>query len=124
MGDDQVPLLRAKGITKSFPGVKALASVDFEVRAGEVHALIGENGAGKSTLVKVLSGLHQPDAGTISVDGEQVDLQHRGDAERHGITTIHQELTLIPELDVASNMLLARPPTVGGWRRAAAPGRP
>jgi len=117
MGDDQVPLLRAKGITKSFPGVKALASVDFEVRAGEVHALIGENGAGKSTLVKVLSGLHQPDAGTISVDGEQVDLQHRGDAERHGITTIHQELTLIPELDVASNMLLARPPTVGGWRR-------
>jgi ABC-type sugar transport system ATPase subunit len=117
MGDDRVPLLRAQGITKSFPGVTALGGVDFEVRAGEVHALVGENGAGKSTLVKVLSGLHQPDAGTILVNGEPVGFEHRGDAERHGITTIHQELTLVPELDVASNMLLARPPTHGGWRR-------
>jgi len=117
MRDDRVPLLRAEGITKSFPGVTALSGVDFEVRPGEVHALVGENGAGKSTLVKVLSGLHQPDAGMISVNGEPVGFQHRGDAERYGITTIHQELTLVPELDVASNMLLARPPIRSGWQR-------
>jgi ABC-type sugar transport system ATPase subunit len=117
MREVQVPLLRAEGITKSFPGVTALGGVDFEVHPGEIHALVGENGAGKSTLVKVLSGLHQPDAGTISVDGVSVGFQHRGDAERYGITTIHQELTLVPELDVASNMLLARPPTRTGWRR-------
>ncbi len=111
------PLLQVEGIFKSFPGVQALSGVDFEVRRGEIHALVGENGAGKSTLVKVLSGLHQPDEGTLKVSGEPVRLLHRHDAERFGIATIYQELTLVPELDVASNLLLGRVPAYQGWRR-------
>jgi ABC-type sugar transport system ATPase subunit len=117
MPSDSAPLLQAERIFKSFPGVRALSGVDFEVRPGEIHALVGENGAGKSTLVKVLSGLHQPDEGTLKVNGQPVRFLHRHDAERFGIATIHQELTLVPELDVASNLLLARPPTHRGWRR-------
>jgi ribose transport system ATP-binding protein len=117
MPDASAPLLQAEGIFKSFPGVRALSGVDFEVRQGEIHALVGENGAGKSTLVKVLSGLHQPDEGTLKVGGEPVRFLHRHDAERFGIATIHQELTLVPELDVASNLLLGRVPAHQGWRR-------
>ena len=117
MPSDSGRLLQAERIFKSFPGVQALSGVDFEVRPGEIHALVGENGAGKSTLVKVLSGLYQPDEGTLKVNGEPVRFLHRHDAERFGITTIHQELTLVPELDVASNLLLARPPAQPGWRR-------
>jgi len=111
-----VSLLRAEAISKSFPGVRALSHVDFEVWPGEIHALVGENGAGKSTLVKIFSGLYQPDDGSIKINDEVVRLQHRNEAERHGITAIHQELTLVPELDVASNMMLGRPPMHKGWR--------
>jgi ABC-type sugar transport system ATPase subunit len=110
------PLLEARGISKSFPGVQALSVVDFAVVPGEIHALVGENGAGKSTLVKILTGVYEPSAGTLVVDGQQVRITNRVDAERHGISVIHQEIALVPELDVASNMMLGKPPTFGeGW---------
>ena len=111
-------LLEASGISKSFPGVQALAEVDFAVGHGEIHALVGENGAGKSTLVKILTGVYEPDNGTITVDGKPARITSRADAERYGISVIHQEIALVPELDVASNMLLGEPPTFGaGWQR-------
>src|SRR5207302_408733 len=110
-------LLEARGISKAFPGVQALMDVDFTLAAGEIHALVGENGAGKSTLVKILTGVYQPDAGTLLVDGRSVRISSRRDAERLGIAAIHQEIVLVPELDVASNILLGEPPTLGrGWR--------
>jgi ribose transport system ATP-binding protein len=111
------PLLEARRISKAFPGVKALVDVDFTVEAGEIHALVGENGAGKSTLVKIITGVYKPDAGTLLIDGKEVRIASRRDAERLGIAAIHQEIVLVPELDVASNMLLGEPPTLGhGWR--------
>ena len=111
------PLLEARRISKAFPGVKALVDVDFTVEAGEIHALVGENGAGKSTLVKIITGVYQPDAGTLLIDGREVRISSRRDAERLGISAVHQEIVLVPELDVASNMLLGAPPTLGrGWR--------
>ena len=99
-------LLDAQHINKSFSGVQVLRDVDFTLRPGEVHALLGENGAGKSTLLKTLFGMHQPDSGTISVDGQQVTLHSPRDAQQRGIAMIHQELALIPELSVAQNVLL------------------
>jgi rhamnose transport system ATP-binding protein len=97
-------------ISKSFPGVRALDKVDFEVRAGEVHALLGENGAGKSTLIKIVSGLYQPDSGTIRIDGEEVRFASPHDAQRRGIATIFQELLLFPELTVAENIFMGHGP--------------
>jgi ABC-type sugar transport system ATPase subunit len=97
-------------ICKSFPGVRALDKVDFEVRAGEVHALLGENGAGKSTLIKIVSGLYQPDAGTIRIDGKAVRLASPHDAQGLGIATIFQELLLFPELTVAENIFMGHAP--------------
>jgi ABC-type sugar transport system ATPase subunit len=88
--------------------------VDFDLMAGEVHALVGENGAGKSTLVKILSGAYQPDSGALMVDGQAVRMRRAEDAERLGIATIHQEIILVPALDVASNILLGNPPLTGG----------
>jgi len=112
------PLLEARHLSKSFPGVQALSDVDFAIIPGEVHALVGENGAGKSTLVKVITGVYQPDSGTLLVDGEPVRIASRANAERYGISVIHQEIVLVPELDVASNLLLGEPPTLGqGWLR-------
>src|SRR5262249_21782918 len=97
-------LLQARGITKSFPGVRALADVHLEVRPGEVLALIGENGAGKSTLMKILAGIQPPDAGEILVDGRPVKLAGVRQAEQLGIVLIHQELNLAEHLDVAANV--------------------
>ncbi len=91
-----VPLLEMHGIAKTFPGVRALDGVDLDVRAGEVHCLLGQNGAGKSTLIKVLAGAHQPDAGTITWRGEQVSLGDPQAAMSLGIATIYQELDLVP----------------------------
>jgi ribose transport system ATP-binding protein len=108
------PLLRLSGICKAFGGVSALEQVDFEVRAGEVHALCGENGAGKSTLMKVMGGVHQPDAGSISFEGRAVVFTSPRMAECHGVAMIHQELNLIPHLTVAENIFLAREPG-RGW---------
>ncbi|MET9499355.1 sugar ABC transporter ATP-binding protein [Streptomyces sp. NPDC006552] len=103
-------LLRIEGIRKTFPGVVALDSVDFDLRRGEVHVLLGENGAGKSTLIKMLSGAYTPDSGRITVGGEQVRIQGAQDAERLGIATIYQEFNLVPDLTVAENIFLGRQP--------------
>ncbi|NJP47364.1 sugar ABC transporter ATP-binding protein [Actinacidiphila epipremni] len=95
-----------RGITKVFPGARALDGVDLEVRAGEVHCLLGQNGAGKSTLIKVLAGAHQPDGGELVWDGEPVVLSGPTAAMRHGISTIYQELDLVDGLSVADNIFL------------------
>ncbi|MFF9479980.1 sugar ABC transporter ATP-binding protein [Streptomyces sp. NPDC014733] len=120
---DDVPggreLLRVEGVTKSFPGVRALDGVDLSLRSGEVHVLLGENGAGKSTLIKMLSGAHRPDQGRIlaaggadgSADGlHEVHIRSAQDAERIGIATIYQEFNLVPGLTVAENIFLGRQP--------------
>ncbi|MFT4639338.1 MAG: ribose transport system ATP-binding protein [Verrucomicrobiales bacterium] len=100
------PLLEMRGIGKAFPGVQALSGVDLTLHRGEVLALLGENGAGKSTLIKVLSGAHQPDEGSIHVEGEPVVIRQPVDAERHGIAVIYQEFNLIPALSVVDNICL------------------
>ncbi|MFD7874082.1 sugar ABC transporter ATP-binding protein [Streptomyces sp. NPDC059766] len=107
---DREELLRIEGIRKSFPGVVALDGVDFDLRRGEVHVLLGENGAGKSTLIKMLSGANTPDAGRILVDGAEVRIHGAQDAERLGIATIYQEFNLVPDLTVAENIFLGRQP--------------
>ena len=109
-----VPLLRLAGICKAFAGVKALDHIDFDVRAGEVHAVCGENGAGKSTLMKIMSGVYQPDAGTIHFEGRALAFSTPRVAEVHGVVMIHQELNLVPHLSVAENIFLAREPR-RGW---------
>ncbi|MDI3406692.1 sugar ABC transporter ATP-binding protein [Streptomyces cavernicola] len=103
------------GITKSFPGVRALDGVDLEVRAGEVHCLLGQNGAGKSTLIKVLAGAHQPDDGRITWRGDTVTLKSPIAAMRLGIATIYQELDLVEGLSVAENVFLGHEPTAAGF---------
>jgi len=108
------PLLEMRGIGKRFPGVVALDAVDFHVNAGEIVALLGENGAGKSTLMKILGGLHQPDAGTIQVDGSPVTIHSVNDSIGLGIGFIHQELNVLDNLDVAANVFLGREPALGG----------
>ncbi len=109
MADSQT-LLELKHISKSFPGVKALDDVSFDVRSGEVHALLGENGAGKSTLIKIASGVYQPDGGEIVVGGKAVRFGSPRDAQVHGIATIYQELLLYPELSVAENIFMGHAP--------------
>ena len=104
-------VLSVSGITKTVPGVRALDDVSFDVRAGEVHALMGENGAGKSTLMKVLAGLYKPDAGTITLRGKPVTITSPLVAREKGILLIHQELSLSPELSVAENIYLGAWPT-------------
>lgn len=99
--------LRVEGVTKSYPGVQALKGVDLDVAGGSIHALAGQNGAGKSTLVKILSGAEAPDGGTISVGGRVVNLRSPQDAQAAGIQTIFQELSLVPQLSVAENILLS-----------------
>ncbi len=109
-------LLKLTNISKSFAGVQALRGVQFELCPGEVHALLGENGAGKSTLVKVITGVHQPDAGEMSVSGEPFRLSDPRDAFRYGIAAIYQELSLFPDLDIAENIFAGRQPSrAGGW---------
>ncbi|MBX6342786.1 MAG: sugar ABC transporter ATP-binding protein, partial [Thermomicrobiaceae bacterium] len=103
-------LLEMRGITKRFPGVVALQDVDFDLRRGEVHVLLGENGAGKSTLIKILSGAYRPDQGEILVDGQPVQITSSADAQRLGISTIYQEFNLVPALSVAENIFLGRQP--------------
>ncbi|WP_138894216.1 sugar ABC transporter ATP-binding protein [Streptomyces chryseus] len=108
-------LLTMSGITKSFPGVRALDGVDLEVQAGEVHCLLGQNGAGKSTLIKVLAGVHQPDGGEITWQGAAVTLKSPIAAMRLGIATIYQELDLVEGLSVAENIFLGHEPTTAGF---------
>ena len=104
------PVLRLSGISKSFPGVRALSDVQLELHAGEVTALIGENGAGKSTIVKVLTGIYQPDAGVIEVAGQPTTFPTAEAAARAGVTAIHQETVLFDELTVAENIFLGHAP--------------
>ncbi len=107
------PILKVEGISKGFPGVQALKDVHLEVRAGEVLVLVGENGAGKSTLMKILSGIYTKDEGTISFEGREVELTSPLQAQELGITIIHQELNLMPDLTVAQNIFVGREPKVG-----------
>lgn len=105
----QTPVLEALGITKRYgTGVLANDHVDFVLRKGEVHALLGENGAGKSTLVKTIYGLVQPDEGTLRINGEPVHLRDSADAIAHGVGMVHQELMLIPYMSVAENVTLGQ----------------
>ncbi|YAZ03726.1 sugar ABC transporter ATP-binding protein [Klebsiella pneumoniae] len=107
--------LEAEGISKFFPGVKALDNVSLRVRPGTVHALMGENGAGKSTLMKCLIGIYRPDKGSIRVKGEPVEFTDTMDALRSGISMIHQELNLVPHMTVAENIWLGREPMKYGF---------
>jgi len=103
-------ILTMKGIYKAFPGVQALEDVDFALKKGEIHALVGENGAGKSTLIKALTGVERPDAGTITLDGQQVLVRSPQHAQALGISTVFQEINLCPNLTVAENILIGREP--------------
>lgn len=103
-------VLEVVDATKEFVGVKALDGVSFSVRPGEVHALVGENGAGKSTLIKVLTGVHRPDSGQVRHRGEPVEFHRPLDAQRAGISTIYQEVNLVPLMSVAANLFLGREP--------------
>jgi ribose transport system ATP-binding protein len=105
------PLVRVAGMTKSFVGVKALRGVSLEVKAGEVHALLGENGAGKSTLIKILSGVNSVDSGTIEIDGAPVVFNNPAESRNAGIAVVYQELSLVESLSVGANLMLNREPT-------------
>ncbi|WP_100447062.1 sugar ABC transporter ATP-binding protein [Glycomyces xiaoerkulensis] len=107
------PIVQMAGITKDFTGVRALESVDFTLRPGEIHAIMGENGAGKSTLIKVLTGVHAPDAGRILLDGEPVRFHSPGQAQAAGISTVYQEVNLTDNLSVAENLFAGREPRLG-----------
>src|SRR6059058_3296697 len=102
------PLLDLRGVTKSFGSVQALIDVDFEVRAGEVMALVGDNGAGKSTLIKCVAGIHPVDEGQIVFDGQEVSIHGPKDAAKLGIEVVYQDLALCDNLDVVQNMYLGR----------------
>ena len=106
-------ILTMKGISKTFPGVRALDNVDFDVRQGEVHALMGENGAGKSTLMKVLTGIYTKDAGTITFEGKEVEFHNPREAQQAGIVIVHQELNMMGHLTVAQNIFIGREPKRG-----------
>src|SRR5215468_437243 len=110
MHDASVPAVRFVGVSKRFPGVRALEGVSFEIRRGSCHALCGENGAGKSTLAKILAGIYAPDAGEVIVDGRHVELRSPGAALRAGIGIVHQELAACENLSVAENLCLGRLP--------------
>jgi ABC-type sugar transport system ATPase subunit len=111
------PVIQMQGVSKRFQGVQALDQVDFEIYPGEIVGLLGENGAGKSTLVKILSGVYQPDQGSIAIQGQPVHISNPHAAQQHGVVTIYQELALVPYMSVAENILLNREP-----RRLAAIG--
>lgn len=108
-GTGPAPLLQVRGLAKHFGGVRALKGVDLDIRAGEVHGLVGANGAGKSTLIRLLAGVHRPDAGTIEVDGAAVTIAHPQHASEIGLNFIHQELNLVPKFNAIENMTLGLP---------------
>ncbi|GIH15544.1 sugar ABC transporter ATP-binding protein [Rugosimonospora africana] len=113
--EQAAPLLRLSAVVKTFPGVRALDGVDLDVAAGEVHCLLGQNGAGKSTLIKVLAGVHRPDAGDIVWDGQPVTFPSPQASMRAGIATIYQELDLVDDLTVAENVFLGHEPRTAGF---------
>jgi rhamnose transport system ATP-binding protein len=111
-------ILEMQHISKSFAGVHALRDVSFDLRPGEVHALLGENGAGKSTLIKIITGVHQPDAGEIRLNGQRVAFGNPLESRQHGIAAIYQEPSLFPDLDIAENIFVGRQPTRGAGQVA------
>src|SRR5215472_1005385 len=113
MADETGTVLELRGITKRYPGVVANDHVDFDLRRGEVHALLGENGAGKSTLMNVLYGLYRPDEGEILLNGKPVSFSSAKDAIRAGIGMVHQHFMLIPVMTAAENVVLGDEPTEG-----------
>ena len=119
MTEEAAPPLELRGISKSFGGVAALRDVDFVLRAGEIHGLVGENGAGKSTLMKIIAGLHADYDGAMAIDGRPVHFRSPREALAAGIGMVHQELSVVPDLTVAENVYLGQQPTRGGivdWR--------
>src|SRR5689334_1632761 len=119
MADTQ-NLVAMKGIAKSFPGVVALEGVDFSLRRGEIHALMGENGAGKSTLIKILTGVEHPDQGLIELEGKPVQVRSPQHSQELGISTVYQEINLCTNISVAENIMLGHEPRrLGGidWKR-------
>ena len=112
---DAPALLQLTGITKGFPGVKALSDVQLTIRRGEIHSLMGENGAGKSTLIKVLTGVYRRDSGDVLLDGKSIDARSPQEAQALGISTVYQEVNLIPYLSVAENICLGRQSTTAGF---------
>ena len=114
MASNHKIVLEIRGLSKTFPGVNALSNVDFFARAGEVHCLMGENGAGKSTLIKVLTGLYKKDGGKILYEGRSLDLSSPAEASLNGISTVYQEINLIPALSVAENIYIGRQPMTQG----------
>lgn len=118
MEDQQVarpPLLRTQNLTKTFGPVQALSNVDFNLYSGEVHAVLGENGAGKSTLIKLITGVHRRDSGTILLDGKEIEPHNPHEAQALGISTVYQEINLVPTLSVAENLFLGRQPMRWGF---------
>ena len=113
----ETPHLKVVQIKKRFGGIEALKGVDFEVRRGEVMALVGDNGAGKSTLLKVLAGAHRSDSGRILIDGKEVSINSPHDATGIGIQIVYQDLALCENLDVAANMFLGHERVLGGWAK-------
>src|SRR6266536_5829352 len=112
---DTQNIVKMQGIAKSFPGVVALEDVDFSLRKGEIHALIGENGAGKSTLIKVLTGVEHPDAGSIELDGKFIQVRSPQHSQELGISTVYQEINLCTNISVAENIMLGfEPHNFGG----------
>lgn len=107
-GTSAVPHVRFLGVSKRFGGVQALEPIDLDVHRGEVLGIVGDNGAGKSTLIKVLTGVHPADSGTIEIDGEVVNIDHPDIAKAHGIETIYQDLALVPTFDLGANFFLGR----------------
>src|SRR6218665_2066374 len=109
--ESAAPLFRMEGISKRYGGVRALEKADLSIRAGAIHAILGENGAGKSTLIKVMAGVVAPDEGKMTLDGQVVDFASPAAANDAGIVCVFQELSLIPELSVADNIIISNPPT-------------
>jgi len=110
MSDANDYVLTMEGISKAFPGVQALENVDFGLKRGEIHCLVGENGAGKSTLIKALTGVDRPDTGTIILNGEEIHTRSPQHAQSLGISTVYQEINLCMNLTVAENILIGREP--------------
>lgn len=108
MGTPESPVLSLVGVSKSFGPIDALSDVSLDLRRGEVIGLVGDNGAGKSTLVKIISGVHAPTSGTVEYDGEHVTLSGPADARARGVETVYQDLALVNQLDVSSNLFLGR----------------
>jgi simple sugar transport system ATP-binding protein len=119
MPEPNAHLLSMQGICKAFPGVQALENVNFELRRGEIHAIVGENGAGKSTLIKIITGVERPDAGSITLEGQPIQVKSPQHAQELGISTVYQEVNLCPNLSVAENIFIGREPRKWGridWR--------